>query len=214
MTGFTADGCAGEGPDEHPLTARAAFDTADVRCCSQDGSTCASQNFEGGVDYVRNGNVHSSGCMFENKKTISEARDICAAAGSRLCAPHEVEVCCGTGCWQNLAAVWVDPAFVGSTVDGCSSVNSNSNSTKGDQSGGLIPPSSSAEMAVVRCCSFDGSSCASTVGGECHDVVSFLDAQMICSAAGQRLCFQVEMDTCCGTGCWYDHFAVWTSDSV
>ena len=151
--------------------------------------------------------------MHVRKTTISEARDICAAVGSRLCAPHGVEVSCRTGCWQHFVAVWVDPAFVGSTVDGCSRVNSNSHSTKGDQSGVLIPPSSSAEMAAVRCCSLDGSSCASTVGGECHDAVSFLDAQMICSA-GQRLCFQAEMDTCCGTGCWYNHFAVWTSDSV
>lgn len=108
VVGSTVDGCERDGNNEHPLTAHEdETHTADVRCCSMDGSTCESQNLEGGVDCLRNGNVHSEGCVFD--KTLVEAHEICSASGMRLCAPDEVDACCSTGCWHNHHAIWVAP---------------------------------------------------------------------------------------------------------
>jgi len=106
----------------------------------------------------------------------------------------------------------------GATVDGCSSDNINSRDFMGDQTGQAIPlvVQGADETAAVRCCSHDGSTCESQVGGICHDVVTFHDANAICSAAGKRLCSQAEMGSgvCCGEGCWFNHFAVWISDGT
>jgi hypothetical protein len=215
LTRYTIDGCGSDNSAEYPFMPLTAHDgVADVRCCSTDGSSGASQNFEGGEDYLRDGAVHSTGCMFG--KTFVEARAICAAADMRLCAPHEIEVTCGTGCWHNHNAVWVDVPTVGVTVDGCSSDNSNDSPDQypgSDDSQALIPTAQKtiADTAAVRCCSYDGSSCASTVAGECNDAVTFVEAQRLCSEDQSRLCTDSEMDTCCGTGCWYNHFSVWTS---
>lgn len=233
-TGYTADGCfrsagGGEdaGTDQHPLQARDATETAHVRCCGDDG-TCVSQfpgrtvggavYAEQGVDYWRPHSVgetapHSQNCLFD--LTFREAEEACALDGKRLCAPHEIERCCGTGCWHNFADVWVAPALVGTTVDGCPTDNSNPDEERGDQTGELIPTTEQGltDTAAVRCCSLDGNSCFSTVNGECNDAKTFLEAQFTCSEAGLRLCTTAEIgDNCCGTGCWYNHFAVWTSD--
>jgi hypothetical protein len=106
----------------------------------------------------------------------------------------------------------------GATVDGCSSDNSNRDASRGDQSGQMIPllVHGADEHAAVRCCSHDGSSCESDVQGVCHDFATFHDAHAICRAANMRLCSQAEMGSgvCCGTGCWFNHYAVWVSDGT
>jgi hypothetical protein len=106
----------------------------------------------------------------------------------------------------------------GVTVDGCSSDNSNGDSSRGDQSGQMIPRAvhSADEHAAVRCCSHDGNSCESDVQGVCYDFASLHDAAAICRAANMRLCSEAEMDrgVCCGTGCWFNHYAVWVSDGT
>ena len=66
--GYTIDGCSTRNQVEgdNPLTfVRDVDGLADVRCCSTDGSSCASQGFEGGVDYnTPNGGLHT-GCYFQ-----------------------------------------------------------------------------------------------------------------------------------------------------
>lgn len=227
LTRYTLDGCGADGADLLPLTGSAdPAATADVRCCSLDGSSGVSQDFEGGEDYFRPGatSPHSTGCAFG--RTFLEARGLCDARGMRLCRPHEVDVTCGSGCWHNHNAVWVDVPTVGVTIDGCSTDNSNHSPDQypgSDDSQALIPSSQKeiGDTAAVRCCSYDGSDCESNngdadgVGGAgCNDAVSFVDAQRICSEVSKRLCSADEMDTCCGTGCWYNHFGVWTSSGL
>jgi hypothetical protein len=106
--GYTVDGCTSDGDqDEHPLTfIRDVDGTADVRCCSIDGTTCQSQDFEGGVDFLTpNGGTHTS-CYFQ--VTYQEAMEVCHNAGKRICTTDEMDTCCGTGCWHNHNAIWVD----------------------------------------------------------------------------------------------------------
>jgi hypothetical protein len=108
--GYTVDGCARDGEEgEHPLTfIRDVDGRADLRCCSIDGSTCKSQDFEGGVDFLTpNGGTHTS-CYFD--VTYQEAMEVCHNAGMRICTTDEMEACCGTGCWHNHNAIWVDVA--------------------------------------------------------------------------------------------------------
>lgn len=106
----------------------------------------------------------------------------------------------------------------GATVDGCGSDNNNGDASRGDQSGQMIPRAvhSADEHAAVRCCSHDGSSCESDVQGVCHDFATFHDAAAICRAANMRLCSEAEVGSgvCCGTGCWFNHYAVWVSDGT
>lgn len=107
--GYTVDGCIGndEEAGEHPLTfVRDVDGLADVRCCSIDGDTCQSQGFEGGVDFVTpNGGTHTQ-CYFD--VTYQQAMDVCHNAGMRMCTSDEMQTCCGTGCWHNHHAIWVD----------------------------------------------------------------------------------------------------------
>jgi len=113
----------------------------------------------------------------------------------------------------------------GATMDGCPSDNVNSHDYEGDQTGIEIPlvvhttDRVHDERAAVRCCSEDASNhlqCESTIQGDCHTAATFLDAHAICRGAGMRLCSQAEIQSnaCCGTGCWFNHFAVWISDGV
>jgi len=107
-TGHTADGCVGsdEQSGEHPVTLQSdAQHLADVRCCSLEGNSCASQNLPNGEQYFHNGNLHSSGCV--DDVTFSEAQDICTLANMRLCNVDEVQSCCGTGCYHDHHAIWV-----------------------------------------------------------------------------------------------------------
>jgi len=106
-------------------------------------------------------------------------------------------------------------ACPGNTVDGCDS----SNSEVGEHPLTLA----FAGTADVRCCSIDGDTCQSQdfVGGQqfttptgevhegCYAQVSYQEAMAVCHAAGQRICQDHEMQTCCSTGCWHDHHAIW-----
>lgn len=106
--GYTVDGCARDGQEgEHPLAfVRDVDGTADVRCCSIDGDSCQSQDFEGGVDFATpTGGTHT-GCYFG--VTYQEAMTVCHNAGKRICTTDEMESCCGTGCWHNHNAIWVN----------------------------------------------------------------------------------------------------------
>ena len=107
--GYTVDGCSTSGDEEHPLTfVRDVDGTADVRCCSIDGETCQSQDFEGGVDFdTPNGGVHTQ-CYFG--VTYQKAMEVCHNAGKRICNTDEMDTCCGTGCWHNHNAIWVNVA--------------------------------------------------------------------------------------------------------
>jgi len=108
--GYTVDGCIGNDATvgEHPLTfIRDVDGVADVRCCSIDGDTCQSQNFEGGVNFSPpNGGADHVGCYFQ--VTYQEAMAVCHDAGMRICSNDEMQTCCNTGCWHNHHAIWVD----------------------------------------------------------------------------------------------------------
>merc|ERR1719443_550983 len=115
-------------------------------------------------------------------------------------------------------------ATLGATSDGCPADNSNTGNYNdgpvGDMSGELIPFSvsqSEADTASVRCCSADGAQCESaSLQGGCPALLekTFAEAHQVCAANGMRLCTRAEMDanTCCGTGCWFNHHAVWVSE--
>jgi hypothetical protein len=111
--GYTVDGCVGQDAEagEHPLTfIRNAGGVADVRCCSIDGSRCQSKDFAGGVDFLTpNGNIHTE-CYFD--VTYQEAMEVCHSEGMRICSNDEMQTCCGTGCWHNHHAIWVDSGDV------------------------------------------------------------------------------------------------------
>jgi len=110
--GYTVDGCASDNAAEYhqeglELTyIRSVDGTADVRCCSIDGNSCSSQNLPTGIDFITpNGGLHE-GCV--SGVTYQEALTVCHAAGMRICGQDEMSMCCGTGCWHNHHAVWVD----------------------------------------------------------------------------------------------------------
>lgn len=117
--GYQANGCEGtialhdsqhNAVSEHEfIFNRTIGGIADVRCCSIDGETCQSQNFEGGVDFQtpNDSGIHH-GCYFG--VTYQEAMGVCHNAGMRICTADEVQACCGTGCWHNHHAIWVDVA--------------------------------------------------------------------------------------------------------
>jgi hypothetical protein len=106
--GYTVDGCSNQ-DDGHPLTSvRDVNGLADVRCCSIAGDTCQSQHFEGGVLYdTPEGGTHE-GCYFQ--VPYQQAMQVCHNAGMRICKTDEMDNCCGTGCWHNQNAIWVDVA--------------------------------------------------------------------------------------------------------
>lgn len=99
---ITVDGCHTAG-DSHDREVRDATDTANVRCCSFDGSSCETQGLH-------------SGC--QQDKTFFEAQTICADNGMRLCSEAEMDssLCCGTGCGYDSSKVWTStdsvPAFL------------------------------------------------------------------------------------------------------
>jgi len=98
-------------------------------------------------------------------------------------------------------------------------------------------------LADVRCCTMDGTSCNSgsfpqtytfldglvsdgtaceagacdgVANTWCHSAVSFGQAQEICAATGERLCSRAEIedDVCCGTGCSHNSHLIWFSDEL
>jgi len=77
--------------------------TGAVRCCSHAGDTCDTDHL---VD----------GCQTD--VTFTQAVELCALNGERLCTQTEIEarVCCGTGCGHDGRKVWVAPQ--GSSIYG------------------------------------------------------------------------------------------------
>jgi len=115
---YTVDGCVGTDAvaGEHPLTMHSdAGHTADVRCCSLDGTSCQSQHLEGGADYYHNGNLHSQDCV--DGVSHAQAEAVCAAGGMRLCNSHEVQQCCGTGCYHDHHSIWVVDRYHDHSLD-------------------------------------------------------------------------------------------------
>jgi len=91
----TVDGCTTAGSS--PVRASAADDsgvTASVRCCSADGSSCVTQDLDGGC---------------QTGKSFLDARELCEANDLRLCTESEISdgVCCGTGCNYDSHSIWV-----------------------------------------------------------------------------------------------------------
>jgi len=82
-------------------------------------------------------------------------------------------------------------------------------------------------VADVRCCSVDGDTCQSqgfeggvdfvTPNGgthtQCYFDVTYQEAMTVCHNAGMRICTSDEMQTCCNTGCWHNHHAIWVDVS-
>lgn len=110
----TSDGCltSNYAAGEYPTTFIDAdsTNTAAVRCCSDDGQSCTTQDLEGsetGDVFDLDGNVVAQQACI-NEVTFSEAAAICAAGGRRLCTSDELDsgVCCGTGCWHDHRAIW------------------------------------------------------------------------------------------------------------
>jgi len=110
--GYTVDGCARSNDPQYEdanleLTyVRSVDGLADVRCCSIDGTTCQSTDLPTGIEFITpEGGTHD-GCVSD--VTYQEAMTVCHAAGMRICNTDEMETCCGSGCWHNHHAVWVD----------------------------------------------------------------------------------------------------------
>jgi hypothetical protein len=109
--GYTVDGCPRDGQDgEHPLTLiRSVNGLADVRCCQDEPTfSCKSRDFEGGVDFTTPNDGTHTQCYFD--VTYQQALEVCHDAGMRICTHEEMgsNDCCGTGCWHNHNAIWVD----------------------------------------------------------------------------------------------------------
>ena len=176
-------------------------------------------------------------------RTFAEAEAECEYNEYRLCTKDELltEKCCGTGGGCDSYAVWTstiygiiltnyiiilsknisnasnkiiyrqllyvleEPSYY--VDDGCHSEGS----TPDDYTGFYQPESSD---AFVRCCSDDGSTCA-TISNcrDSNDLVNYADAEAECATNGMRLCTMDELltDICCGTGGQCDSELVWTS---
>jgi len=115
-TGTTSDGCRTSNAfsGENPTTAQDDPNAvAALRCCSEAGNTCQTQDLPGSGDPVPITDTagtftgHVQACY--NEVTFAEAQAICADSGLRLCTASELDggVCCGTGCWHDHRAIWV-----------------------------------------------------------------------------------------------------------
>ena len=72
------------------------------------------------------------------------------------------------------------------------------------------------EVAKIVCCSLDGSLCSRKMSnGVCRGdatAVTWDVANHHCLLKGMRLCHsQKELDKCCGKGCRFDGFLIWSS---
>ena len=67
--------------------------TGSARCCSHDGADCVSTD--------------AGGSCYGETLTYSQAMDVCALDGRRLCTVAELSQCCGTGCRYDATHVWV-----------------------------------------------------------------------------------------------------------
>jgi hypothetical protein len=118
----------------------------------------------------------------------------------------------GTGVTDTTADGWYMCNGQGApiTENGCTATNSTTTP------GAAIEPSCSSLRASVRCCSLDGTTCESKIGGSCMANASYTDAAAFCTSNGMRLCSQTELlrGTCCDDaelGCGFDNHRVWSS---
>ena len=58
----------------------------------------------------------------------------------------------------------------------------------------------------VRCCSSNGDSCSSE---PCESDKTYHEAVEICSSRDLRLCYEHEVNKCCGRGCGHDNIYIW-----
>jgi len=68
--------------------------------------------------------------------------------------------------------------------------------------------------AAVRCCRHSkGRIECSSAGIGCPKQKTFAEAKQICESHQMRLCLKDELESnvCCGTGCMFDSFLIWTS---
>ena len=64
----------------------------------------------------------------------------------------------------------------------------------------------STHVAAVRCCSMNGQDCMTP--SECF-ITTYDEAQKKCEDIGRRLCTDMEISVCCGTGCGFDSELTW-----
>ena len=67
--------------------------TGSARCCSHNGADCVTTD--------------AGGSCYGDTLTYSQAMDVCALDGRRLCTLAELKQCCGTGCNYDYTHVWV-----------------------------------------------------------------------------------------------------------
>eukprot|EP00445_Apocalathium_hangoei_P041076 CAMPEP_0203978492 /NCGR_PEP_ID=MMETSP0359-20131031/102144_1 /ASSEMBLY_ACC=CAM_ASM_000338 /TAXON_ID=268821 /ORGANISM="Scrippsiella Hangoei, Strain SHTV-5" /LENGTH=385 /DNA_ID=CAMNT_0050916703 /DNA_START=87 /DNA_END=1241 /DNA_ORIENTATION=+ len=186
---LAVDGCPKSGELQESKNVSISQKAA-TRCCSMDGSTCVST---------------AAGCFMGPFK---EAEQVCAKEGMRLCSREELEgnTCCGSGCQFDHELVWTGKAAEPRVlaVDGCPKTGELQESKN----------VSISQKAATRCCSMDGSTCVSTAAG-CF-TGPFKEAEQVCAKEGMRLCSREELEgnTCCGSGCQFDHELVWTGKAA
>lgn len=113
QAGTTSDGCLTSNHEdgENPTTVHTnPHHLAAVRCCSEDGTTCQTQDLPGSVMgpvYGVDGDYKTDQTCI-NSVTFDHAEAICAEAGRRLCTVAELDAgrCCGSGCWHDHRAIW------------------------------------------------------------------------------------------------------------
>ena len=92
---YVDDGCHSEGssPDDIVGFYQPGSSEAFVRCCSDDGATCATFS-----------NCQSSGDLVSYAEAVSK----CTTNGMRICTKDELlnDICCGTGGQCDSYGVW------------------------------------------------------------------------------------------------------------
>ena len=83
------------------------YTPAAIRCCDLERGGCTSicTEQQADVDPIQRGSI-------ERAATYFEATYQCRALGMRLCTPHELLQCCGSGCGMDQSRVWTDAPCV------------------------------------------------------------------------------------------------------
>ena len=76
--------------------------TGSARCCSHNGADCVTTD--------------AGGSCYGDTLTYSQAMDVCALDGRRLCTVAELTQCCGTGCSYDYTHVWVSDVVLSDVV--------------------------------------------------------------------------------------------------
>jgi hypothetical protein len=108
-----------QGCNNSPRDIEPGCNVADVRCCGMDGATCNSGNFPQTFSFLDGITSEGAACeagacrdtpdtWCHSAVTFSQAQEICAANGERLCTRAEIQddVCCGNGCGHNGHLIW------------------------------------------------------------------------------------------------------------